>query len=79
MPAGSVARFDWAGAPYWLRLMKSIPFLDRFCYPALVGLGLGILVVYDPERFDEASATAQGWVVAPALDGDAFSRGDLGS
>lgn len=43
IPAGYGAQFDLGGAPWWLKLWFSTPFVDRYAYPQVVRRGYGYL------------------------------------
>lgn len=64
VPLGFGATFDIDAAPWWLRAVVRMPFIDRFGCPVLVGRGLGCLtphpgVVAGPQV--KADAIRAGW------------------
>ncbi|MDQ6875271.1 MAG: hypothetical protein M3042_09465 [Actinomycetota bacterium] len=63
IPHGYGARFDTAGAPWWLRALNAAPFVDRFSYPLLVRRGLGTLTPHPGWPTSDREPVTGGWRV----------------
>jgi hypothetical protein len=79
VPRGGVATFDWGRAPLWIKVVRRIPIVDRFCYPVMVRRSLGSLTPCGPDPLDEPAARRLGWRITSAEEIQPGSRASLGT